>query len=145
VTWFEFFDDLLVRLGHPGSNANLVALVAWARHENVDASAYRFNPLATTRREGDSLPVPGNTAGVQHFRSFKEGVEATVRTLSQDNMRGIRDALEADVTVRAKLQAVRASPWSNYATLATWSDSGLASMEDRARDQFAALLRRSVA
>lgn len=82
----DFAVALLKELGYPETWRNKVALVSWMAAEggpSVDGSwnppQARFNPLNTTLR------MPGSTdfnwVLVQNYTSFKQGVEATAKTL----------------------------------------------------------------
>jgi peptidoglycan hydrolase CwlO-like protein len=67
---------LLAKIGAPGCQSNLIAVVSW---EAAEVTAAAFNPLATT------WDVPGatifNSAGVKNYPSLEVGLEATVDTL----------------------------------------------------------------
>lgn len=49
----------------------------WIAREGTSA---KNNPLATTLKTSDSVPLPGNTAGVQQYPGYMEGVDATAAT-----------------------------------------------------------------
>lgn len=47
----------------------------------VEGGSAKNNPFNTTLKTANSVSLPGNTAGVQQYKTAKEGIEATVRTL----------------------------------------------------------------
>lgn len=88
------------------------ALLAWMYAEGAGG---RYNPLNTT------LPKPGsyaiNSAGVQSYVSFQQGVEATAETLNygaRNNVFGyrkIKRRLRFNRPARHVLEAVEDSAW----------------------------------
>lgn len=107
LTWSH---ALLSALGMPQTSENVAAIVAWELAEggHWHNSAY-YNPLNTTQ------PMPGatsmNSVGVKAYRSWAQGLEATVKTLHNGYYGGILAALRKGDDAMAVSQAVAASPW----------------------------------
>lgn len=121
--------DVLARLGNAQPTPDLVAfMVAWTYAEDAsDGALNRNNAYNTT------LCMPGRmtgaingdgACGVQGYSTWQDGIEATARTLEQDNFAAVRKALlanEADVAQHA----LWASPWaaSHYGYGAAWPEA----------------------
>lgn len=75
----DFFGGVLKSLGLPDTPANRTFLLGWSQIENTRAAN---NPLATTLHTKNSVPLPGNPAGVQQYPTAAEGITATAATLS---------------------------------------------------------------
>lgn len=69
-------DQFLRQINAPITRQHKVAILAWMRAENTKAV---WNPLATTHRWGRSSSF--NSAGVQNFQTFSDGMVATVETI----------------------------------------------------------------
>jgi len=88
-------------------------LIAWAQLEDTAA---RFNPLATTLRTTHSTPF--NSAGVQNYTTLDDGVLAVVRTLTRSGSvargyhRIISALLDPDGDIDSFRTAVSVSAWS---------------------------------
>lgn len=111
----EWASQLLGMLGAPASNANVSALVTWARFEggHWNNSAH-YNPLNTTLDMGGNQSM--NSVGVKRYGSWDEGLSATVKTLlgnrsSERGYAAIVDALRADAGTSSVLNAVNKSAW----------------------------------
>lgn len=106
---------LLQGLGYQPTRGAVRGLVGWAHAEggnwNNDAS---FNPLNTT------LNAPGarsiNGVGVKAYRSWDEGLGATIKTLKNGHYGGILQALKTG-DAGALANAVGNSPWGTNASL----------------------------
>jgi hypothetical protein len=108
-------NTLLQRLGvHPSPGATR-ALIGWAKaeggHWNNSAS---FNPLNTTLGLPGARPING--VGVKAYRSWRQGLRATVRTLEMPAYRGIVAGLRAG-NPRAVADAISRSPWGTNSAL----------------------------
>ena len=77
----RFATAVLGALEAPLTEGNMMLLLAWMYRENTGA---KNNPFATTFKLDDSTQY--NDAGVRNFRTFEEGVEATVRTFDPDGL-----------------------------------------------------------
>ena len=107
LTWAQ---ALLVAMRLPVTADNVAAVTAWEMAEGGHwyNTAY-YNPLNTTQ------DMPGatvfNSVGVKAYTSWKEGLEATVKTLKNGYYGSIIDALKRGNDSAAVAQAVGASPW----------------------------------
>lgn len=102
----RFSRDLLTRLKLPVTAENIRFLNAWQQAEGTRAA---FNPLATTQ------PAKGagnfNTVGVKDYTSYSQGLDATVRTLTNGRYGNILTALRQGNSAERAAQAVAESPW----------------------------------
>ena len=107
LTWAK---ALLVAMRLPVTADNVAAITAWEMAEGGHwyNTAY-YNPLNTTQS------MPGatvfNSVGVKAYTSWKQGLEATVKTLKNGYYGGIIDALGRGNDSTAVAAAVGASPW----------------------------------
>lgn len=107
ITWAQAF---IKRLGMPMTADNVAAVVAWEMAEGGHwyNTAY-YNPLNTTQS------MPGatvfNSVGVKAYRSWMQGLEASVITIHNGYYGGILAALKAGNDGQAVAAAVAASPW----------------------------------
>jgi hypothetical protein len=85
---------------------NVYALLAWMKAEGGSA---HFNPMNTTQKASGSTPY--NSAGVQNYTSWNQGIQATVATLTNGSYGPVLAALRGDKGAQAIAQAVGASPW----------------------------------
>ena len=109
-TQFTWAQALLVAMRFPVTADNVAAVTAWEMAEGGHwyNTAY-YNPLNTTQ------DMPGatvfNSVGVKAYTSWKQGLEATVKTLKNGYYGGIIEALRRGNDSAAVAQAVGASPW----------------------------------
>ena len=98
---------LLAHLGAPACGDNRLAVVAWEVAESTNAT---FNPLATTHSGGVTAL---NSAGVQNFATLRDGLTATVDTLTSGapGYTGILDALQICAPASVTVDAIRGSVW----------------------------------
>ena len=115
----EFAKGILAGLGAPETEENLEILLSWM---HAEGTAARFNPMATTYTNPNitSTPLPGNTAGVQEYQSWAEGVVATTQTLLLDHYTRIVELLREGSTDIATFNAdplvsEELGTWSGYA------------------------------
>ena len=107
VTWAQAF---LKSLNMRQSVDNLAAIVAWEMAEGGHwyNTAY-YNPLNTTQ------PMPGatifNSVGVRAYKSWVQGLKATVITINNGYYGDILAALRAGSDGQAVAAAVASSPW----------------------------------
>jgi len=128
-----FAKDLLAGLGDKATPSAIADILMWMSGENTKA---KFNPLATTQ------PMPGavdagkaegftnNKDGVKNYTSYKQGVEATIKTLKGDSRYNeILGALSAgNVSAEDFRAIVGASPWGTFKTHSSITeDAGTAS------------------
>ena len=110
-----FARQVLRGLGVPVTTGNVNFIVAWANREGGGGA---WNPLNTTQGEPGSTALAGNSAGVQNFTTFAQGVNATVQTL--------HNGFYNDVV--AALQSGKANPNHTYNGLSTWSGGGYSNL-----------------
>ena len=109
-TQFTWAQALLVTMRLPVTADNVAAITAWEMAEGGHwyNTAY-YNPLNTTQ------DMPGatvfNSVGVKAYTSWKQGLEATVKTLKNGYYGGIIDALRRGNDASGVAQAVGNSPW----------------------------------
>jgi len=99
---------------------NLRAVVAWMEGENTRAIN---NPLATTRGHNDSTIYDStrfNTANVQNYSTFENGVKATADTIVLGRYRNILKTL-ADPNVSAATLSEAVAPGGQTSTWGTGS------------------------
>jgi hypothetical protein len=97
-------------LGMPRTPCNLGAIDAWEAAEGGNwANAAAANPLNTT------MPAPGswavNSVGVRAYPTWREGLAATIQTITNGRYGTILSALHAGNDAQAVADAVTASPW----------------------------------
>ena len=109
-TQFTWAQALLVAMRLPVTADNVAAITAWEMAEGGHwyNTAY-YNPLNTTQG------MPGakvfNSVGVKAYTSWKQGLEATVKTLKNGYYGSIIDALRRGNDSTAVAAAVGSSPW----------------------------------
>ena len=107
LTWAR---ALLVAMRLPVTADNVAAITAWEMAEGGHwyNTAY-YNPLNTTQS------MPGatvfNSVGVKAYTSWRQGLEATVKTLRNGYYGDIIEALRRGNDSTAVAAAVGASPW----------------------------------
>lgn len=97
----------------PTSRKNLLVLVAW---QTGEGTAAHYNPLATTHNYGRPSK-PYNTAGVQNFTCFCDGVYASKRTLLQavpGYVKIIAALRDGDHNAHDTSRLIEASPWGTH-------------------------------
>lgn len=90
---------------------NVDGLVCWMLAEGGNAA---WNPLNTTQVMPGSKPLPGNTAGVQEYVSYTQGVDATVKTLLNGNYEVVLVSLRNGWKPWALLMRVQRTPWGTH-------------------------------
>ena len=112
ITREKFAQHVLTELKAKQSKRNLWALVSWMQAEGGSA---RFNPLNTTLKKPGATDY--NSVGVKNYKSFSQGVEATVETLNYGADRDlygykpIRRRLRRNAWAYWTLRAVEKSIW----------------------------------
>lgn len=97
------------KLGIDATSENIRAMNAWAQAEGTRA---QFNPLATT--QGAAGATRFNSVGVRNYASYADGVEATVKTLTNGRYGNVLEALRAGNSAEAVGRAVADSPWGTH-------------------------------
>lgn len=102
----DYAHQLIDVLGAKHGDHNANALISWMQAEG--GSAW-WNPLNTT------MPAPGawdyNWAHVKNYPKLDTGLDATVKTLRQQNFAEILAHLKAADKAKLTLQAVERSDW----------------------------------
>lgn len=107
LTWAK---ALLVAMRLPVTADNVAAITAWEMAEGGHwyNTAY-YNPLNTTQSMPGATSM--NSVGVKAYTSWKQGLEATVKTLKNGYYDDIIAALRRGDDAEAVAAAVGASPW----------------------------------
>jgi hypothetical protein len=100
--------DLEHALNVPQSDPNTIAILAWMKAEGTSA---KFNPLATTQTRPGSTTLPGNSAGVQEFKTWADGVSATAQTVKA--YPSIVSALQAQDPQQVAVAVGRSGAWGS--------------------------------
>lgn len=106
MTRLEWAQRFLRQLGVPVTDRTRMAMVVWMQSEGSPA---RWNPLATI------LPMPGavtmNSAGVKHYPDRRTGLEASLRTIREEQYDEIVRRLARNSYPRYIVNAIAESPW----------------------------------
>lgn len=100
---------LLAGGGWPRTACNVNAVAGWAGAEGGHwSNKAKFNPLNTTKRMPGSYPINrvAGTPGVQAYRSWADGITATLDTLRNGNYGRVIAALQAGNNAQAVVNAV---------------------------------------
>lgn len=113
TTWAA---TVLQKLGYPVTAGGVQALAGWAKAEGGHwNNKARYNPLNTTQPEAGA----GNTGAqgnIKVYKSWDQGIDATVQTLRNGRYSGILSGLRAgDPTAVAA--AINSSPWGTSGSL----------------------------
>lgn len=113
----DFAKSLLSRLGAKPTQDNIDAIKIWAKKESggVWGAGADYNPLNTTLKMEGATNF--NTAGVQNYGSFEQGVEATAQTLTgnQAGKRGyekIVSLMQSGASRAEIISAISSSSWA---------------------------------
>lgn len=89
----KFFAAVLRGIGAPVNKNTLRLMRAWQSGEGTEAT---WNPFATTTTRSGSTNFNdlGSGVGVQNFRSFQDGVSATIQTIKNGHYPGILQSLQ---------------------------------------------------
>lgn len=113
TTPIDFACALLQALELPVTHNNISALVAAQCIEGgFMHNGALYNPLNTTQKMVGSHAV--TSVGVQAFKDWPQGLEATRITLTNGLYQPILDALAADSDPDVTLRAMSLSPWGWY-------------------------------
>jgi hypothetical protein len=112
----QFAQAVLQGLGIHPTTANVKALVGWQKAEGGHwNNKARYNPLNTTQPE----PGAGNTGSqgnIKVYKSWDQGVKATVTTLKNGLYGGIIQALKSG-NPNSVASAIGSSPWGTGGSL----------------------------
>lgn len=117
ITRGDFAVHFLAAQNFPTAPNNIVAMLAWMRSEQGDneyPNVAVYNPLDTTQ------PMPGswdfNSAGVKNYRTFDDGITASVTTLAA-GFQGyvqIRACLRSAADPFVTAAAIDGSVWGSH-------------------------------
>ena len=111
----QWAKDLLTGAGDPLTPTDVGYMEAWEARESP--SGYGYNPLGTEETAPGSIIAPGNTATVQAFTSWRQGIAATLDTFSANPKNGqlLADLHTGNASL-AQLSADQAIPGASWAT-----------------------------
>ena len=106
-TWAPAF---LHAASEPVTVCDVKFVIAWENAEGGNwQNSAAYNPLNSTLREPGSGSI--NSAGVQKYTSWQQGIEADAATLRNGKYTGILSALSAGNDAQQAANAVAGSPW----------------------------------
>jgi len=109
-----FYREILRGIGAPVTDNNLALIYAWRQAEGGKAA---YNPFNTTQKMTGSTLYGTNKHGVQNYASPRDGVRATVATMTNGKYDSILSLLRADADPTDVAKAVIASPWGTKGLL----------------------------
>jgi hypothetical protein len=111
ITPTNFATALLNAIGAPLTKANIQSIVDW---EAQEGGAFKnnaaYNPLNTTQAE-PGYTVTGSQGNIGSYRSWSQGLQATVTTLENGSYNDLLDALRSGQGLMS----------GSYQGLSTWS------------------------
>lgn len=114
VTPNDFARAMLSAGGYPLTNNNMLALVTWMKLEGGHYhNGAKYNPLNTSQKMDGSYN-PGFTAGVQAYTSWKQGLDATMKTLNYGAYKTIRASLAASAPAHDTLVTIDKTIWGTH-------------------------------
>lgn len=114
----EFAREVFKQLSIPAQGRTLTFAVAWAEFEDTKAG---FNPFATTEPFGASTDF--NIVGVKNYANVKDGIDATVLTLTNGYYTNLIKVLRnANSTPAEMCNALDDSPWGSHPTMALFQE-----------------------
>jgi hypothetical protein len=115
-----FAEALLTAIGAPVTKMTVADIMSWETAEGGHwANSAKYNPLNTTWQLNGSSPMKNNSAGVQSFKSWNDGITATVKTLTNGHYQQIIEELQRGGSLEFG-QVVSNSPWgTNYFAITT--------------------------
>jgi hypothetical protein len=123
----QFAAGVLQGLGIKANRSNVQALVGWTRAEGGHwHNQAKYNPLNTTQHMAGSSTfrsVGQGASDIRIYKSWQQGIQATVDTLKNGRYTGIIQALKGSNPM-AVAQAIGASPWGTNGTLAAKTIAG---------------------
>jgi hypothetical protein len=114
----EFTRAILEKLHVPIKPSLLYFGVAWAVAEGCEA---KNNPWATTEGYPDATDF--NTDGVKNYKTWDDGINATMSTLVLDYYKQLVAALKDEKSsIGEIIAALNASPWGSHITLELYTE-----------------------
>jgi hypothetical protein len=108
----QFSTDVLTQMKMPVTQANIQLISTMARGEGMNPSTN--NPLATTQNAPGAKGAT-NSAGVQTYATYQQGVAATAQTFLNGNYAGILNAMKSGMSSQQMAQNPQVQ-----ANLRTW-------------------------
>lgn len=102
----NFYKEILNGLGAPATKNNMLFLLAWRQAEGGKAT---FNPFNTTQKAEGATNY--NKVGVKNYVSAEQGINSTIKTISNGRYDSIINALKKDSPPMVTADALVASPW----------------------------------
>lgn len=102
----EFYKAVLNGIGAPVTDNNLAYLYAWRQSEGGKAA---FNPFNTTQKAEGATNY--NKVGVKNYTSAEQGINATIKTITNGRYESIINSLKMDKPPMETAEALIASPW----------------------------------
>lgn len=114
-TYNDFWTDVLGVIGRPALQGNLEAMAGISNFEGLNNY---FNPMNIEWHPGDASVLQGtgnwNSAGVQTYSSFDEGVGATAYFLGEPHWAGVVTALTTGNYGLVNAAIKQAYSWAAY-------------------------------
>jgi hypothetical protein len=115
----QWAEKMLDRMGAPKNLDSIEALLAWQAEEGGHwNNTAGYNPLNTTLKMPGSFAMKGKggKAGVQHFTSWDQGIEATYKTLTTGSTKergydAIVSAFKSGASKEELFKAIAGSSW----------------------------------
>lgn len=128
---YGFAQAVLAGIGAPINQSNIQYIQAQAAAENTYA---KNNPLATTQPYNGSTLFNnlGNGQGVQNYKTFGDGVSATVATLTNGRYNGIVSDLQKGTFSPAQIASRNTSELAVWGTGASAVVGNIGSTSERA-------------
>lgn len=100
-------------VGAPLSEENLKAMTTWMAWEGGHwKNSANYNPLNTTQPESGATSM--NSVGVKRYKSWEQGLQATVETIKNGRYSNIMSALMRGDSAQAVISAINDSPWGTH-------------------------------
>lgn len=108
ATYGDFFKSLLQELKSPVTNESVLGLCVVSIIEGPNDPASppaRYNPLNCEGQFGTS--TAWNSVGVQDYKNYEQGIQATAAFMQGDRWVGVRNALHNDVGFENIIEAFK--------------------------------------
>jgi hypothetical protein len=109
-----FYREILRGIGAPVTDNTLALIYAWRQTEGGKAA---YNPFNTTHKLPGSTLYGTNKHGVQNYATPRDGVRATVTTMTNGKYDSILALLQSDAAPEDVAKAIIASPWGTKGLL----------------------------
>lgn len=109
-----FYREILRGLGAPVTDNTMALIYAWRQTEGGKAA---YNPFNTTHKLPGSTLYANNKHGVQNYATPRDGVRATITTMTNGKYDSILALLRSDAAPVDVANAIIASPWGTKGLL----------------------------